>query len=239
MLLSTGMYASTSSSASCAIAYLPRISSRSIASARSRSIAGSLTSSRPGARIPRMDDSAVQASSVFFARTVHRVARIVPSVASGLAADASRNGAVTFSRVSAGSLALVMSPSAISPANRAVLGPPAATSSGILWAGAVQPCRLGPVVLAVEVQFLAVEQAPDDAQSLAHPRHSLGIAGKSPAERAVVDSFPSTESEPAAREPVHGGGGLGDECRVIVEQRACHGGTELDFARPGCYGPAP
>src|SRR5258708_1093575 len=173
MLLSSGMYASTSSSASCAMTYLPRISSRSIASARSRSIAGSLTSSRPGARIPRMDDSAVQASSVFFARTVHRVARIVPGLASGLAADASRNGAVTFSRVSAGSLTLVMSPSAISPANRAVLGPPAATSSGILWAGAVQPCRLGPVVLAVEVQFLAVGRAPlrrDQRQKAHAPR---------------------------------------------------------------------
>ena len=99
-----------------------------MASALARSSAGSVTSSRPGARSPLIEDSASHASSLSRPRTVQRVART--SCDPPRCSAERRYGSMTFEIVSSGFFTLVMMPSARWPASVADLGPPAAMSIG-------------------------------------------------------------------------------------------------------------
>ena len=99
----------------------------------------------------------------------------------------------------------------------------------------VQLGRFGGVVPALEGQLLPREEQVDDLQRLLHPLLALLVTGKLPAQRPLVDRLAGAhaEHEPAAGQPVRGRRHLRDQRRVVVEQRARHGGAKLDPLGPG------
>ena len=106
---------------------------------------------------------------------------------------------------------------------------------------AVQLRLVHRVVAAVVVDLLTGEQAMDDAQRLRHALDPLGVAGERETHRALVDVLAGahTEHEPTSAEPVDGGGRLGDQGRVVVEERAGDAGGELDPLGPHRRRPQP